>query len=190
MAEELTAEAIYDDHLALMRLRQVDGGAFGRLSDSTHSATELAFFELEDDNPSGPASDFDPRNNVLVLSTTLGWWYSIVPIPDEPPEYWPIVWNEPSGDDNTFLHAMDVEDLVHTELALNACPFASDIDVREEAFTLIGIYERAFGIDAKRALALWDAESRGEEIADPRPDPISEEDAEAFMSLLIIPDLG
>lgn len=125
---------------------------------------ELELADEEQLDESGPVSDFDPLNSVLMASVPMmSVWYSLVCLPGEAVTDWPVVECDPSaGDDAVRTVAVNVEHFVHQLMCRSgphsACPL---VDAPEEvAADVLRLMGTAFGISVRDARAVLAAERR------------------------------
>lgn len=173
LAERTTRGSLYQLHPALRRLHELQQGWLHkprnlRLADRYPALADVALdesinLELNTDNildQPGPESDFDPRNSVPFASVLHeSVWFSLLCLPDEPIERWPVIECEPAGPVNVVPVALDADHFIHQWMCRDGPYTLSPLRSAEPdaAGDIIRVMHHAFGIhaaDARLALKL------------------------------------
>lgn len=179
LAGRTTRGSILEAHPLLRTLRDLDQGWLDRSNGlrvakifpaldgvAIATAIELELSAEDELGLTGPAADFDPLNSVQFANIPfMSVWYSLVSLPDEPIERWPVVQCDPSaGDDSEHVVAVDVEHFIHQWMCRDGPEYLSPLaDVPDPAAAeIIRLMGLVFGIsvgDATEALRLQRAEA-------------------------------
>lgn len=207
LAEAMSRGMVVDSHPSLRRLADLIEGWFDRaagvrveskwpaLEDGDLADAIAARPPDEDErDDAGPESDFDPENGIpFAFVPEEDRWYSVIALPDDPIDRWPVVECDPAaGDDAVQFVAIDVDhwlaDRLVREGGLPRSPLAAAAIDDEVAAAVIACMAEAFGIDAAAAKRSRELDRAGRLDAPDFEPGVSEDDLAPLERLLVLPD--